>query len=160
VTREGDRDARPQHPAGRPPARGTRGDGQFAARAGDTGQHCPRCGTPRLSRGGGPLIEVGLLRSDPQLAARLSVFDRLCAGQAMPAWEQVSSRHDRIRQAAALTAETISVAAAAIVLFLRAVLALAAAVAAGGRARPPAQRRQRARPRPGSGRPAGPGGRA
>jgi len=56
---------------------------------------------PRLSRGGGPLIEVGLLRSDPQLAARLSVFDRLCAGQAMPAWEQVSSRHDRIRQAAA-----------------------------------------------------------
>ncbi len=40
---------------------------------------------PHLSRGGGPLIEVGLLRSDPQLAARLSVFDRLCAGQAMPA---------------------------------------------------------------------------
>ena len=49
------------------------------------------------------LIEAGLLRSDPQLAARLSVFGRLCAGQAMPAWEQVSSRHDRIRQAAALT---------------------------------------------------------
>jgi len=105
------------------------------------------------------LIEAGLLRSDPQLAARLSVFGRLFAGQAMPAWEQVSGRHDRIGQAAALTAETISVVAAAIVLLLRAVLALAAAVVPGGRARPPAQRRARAWPRPGSGRPAGPGGR-
>jgi hypothetical protein len=94
------------------------------------------------------LIQAGLLRSDPQLAARLSMFGRLSAGQAMPAWEQVFSRHDRIRQAAALTAETISLAAAAIFLFLRAVLALAAAVAQGGRARPPAQRRERARPRP------------
>ena len=94
------------------------------------------------------LIQAGLLRSDPQLAARLSMFGRLCAGQAMPAWEQVSSRHDRIRPAAALIAETISVVAAAIFLFLRAVLALVAAVAAGGRARPPAQRRERARPRP------------
>ena len=105
------------------------------------------------------LIQAGLLRSDPQLAAKLSMFGRLFAGQAMPAWEQVSSRHDRIRQAAALTAETISVAAAAIFLLLRAVLALVAAVAPVGRARPPAQRRQRARPRPRSGRPAGPGGR-
>src|SRR5215470_18040618 len=87
------------------------------------------------------LIEAGLLRSEPQLAARLSLFGTLCADQAMPAWEQVSSRHDRIRQAAALTAETISVAAAAIFLFLRAILALVAAVAQGGRARPPAQRR-------------------
>jgi len=104
------------------------------------------------------LIQAGLLRSDPQLAARLSMFGRLSAGQAMPAWEQVSSRHDRIRQAAALTAQTISVAAAAIVLLLRAVLALAATVVPGGRARPPAQRRERARPRPDSGRPAGPGG--
>jgi len=105
------------------------------------------------------LIEVGLLRSDPQLAGRLSVFGRLSAGQAMPAWEQVSCRQDRIRQAAALTAETISVAAAAIFLSLRAVLALVAAVVPGGRARPPARRRERARPRPESGRPAGPGGR-
>src|SRR6516164_1602524 len=94
------------------------------------------------------LIEAGLLRSDPQLAARLSVFGRLFAGQAMPASEQVSCRHDRIRQAAALTAQTISVAAAAIFLFLRAVLALAAAVVQDGRARPPAQRRERAPPRP------------
>jgi len=82
------------------------------------------------------LIQAGLPRSDPRLAARLSMFGRLSAGQAMPAWKQVSSRHDRIRQAAALIAETISVAAAAIFLFLRAVLALAAAAVAGGRARP------------------------
>jgi len=83
------------------------------------------------------LIQAGLLRSDPQLAARLSVFGRLCAGQAMPAWEQVSCRHDRIRQAAALIAETISVAAAAIFLSLWGVLALVAAVArAAGRGRP------------------------
>jgi hypothetical protein len=96
------------------------------------------------------LIEADLLRSEPQLAARLSLFGRLSAGEAMPAWEQVSSRHDRIRQAAALIAEAISVVAAAIFLFLRAVLALAAAVVPSSRARPPAQRRERARPRPGS----------
>ena len=60
------------------------------------------------------LIQAGLLRSDPQLAARLSIFGRLCADQAMPGQEQVSSRRDRIRQAAAF-------------LFLRAVLALVAA---------------------------------
>src|SRR4029077_16441591 len=88
------------------------------------------------------LIQAGLLRSDPQLAARLSMFGRLSAGQAMPAWEQVSSRHDRIRQAAALTAQRITVAPAAIVLLPRALLALAAAVVPGGRARPPAQRRE------------------
>lgn len=83
------------------------------------------------------LIQAGLLRSDPQLAARLSMFGRLSAGQAMPAWEQVSSRHDRIRQAAALIAETISVMAAAIFLFLRAVLALVAALVPGGQTRRP-----------------------
>ena len=104
------------------------------------------------------LIQAGLLRSDPQLAARLRIFGRLSAGQAMPAWEQVSCRHDRIRQAASLITETISFVAAAIFLFLRAVLALVTAVMQGDRARP-ARRRERARPRPGSGRPAGPGGR-
>jgi hypothetical protein len=92
------------------------------------------------------LIEVGLLRSDPQLAARLSVFGRLSAGQAMPAWEQVASRRDRIRQAAALIGETISILAAAIVVLLRAVTALAAAVVQGGRTPAPAQRRERTRP--------------
>jgi hypothetical protein len=60
----------------------------------------------------------------------------------------VSSRHDRIRQAAALIAETISVVAAAIFLFLRAVLALVAALVPGGRAKA----------RTGTA-PAGPGGR-
>ena len=92
------------------------------------------------------LIEAGLLRSDPQLAARLSVSGKLSAGQAMPAWERVPSRQDRTRQAAALIVETSSVAAAAITLWLRAVLALVAAVVMGGRARPHAQRRERARP--------------
>ena len=105
------------------------------------------------------LIQAGLLRSDPQLAARLSMFGRLSADQAMPAWEQLSSRHDRIRQAAAVIADTTSVVAAAIFLFLRAVLALVAALVPGGRARLPAQRREPARPRPRSGRPARPGGR-
>ena len=71
------------------------------------------------------LIQAGLLGSDPQLAARLSVFGRLCAGQAMPAWEQVpATRRDRIRQAAALTVQAITLAAAAIGLLLSAVLAL------------------------------------
>jgi len=103
------------------------------------------------------LIEAGLRRSDPQLAARLSVFGRLSADQAMPVWEHVSSGHDRIWQAAALIAETISLVAAAIVLLLRALLALVATVVPRGCARPPAQRRERARPRPLRGRPAGPG---
>ena len=85
------------------------------------------------------LIQAGLLRSDPQLAARLGIFGRLGAGQAMPAWEQVPCRRDHIRQAAALTAETISVVATAVFLFLRAVLALVAAVVPGGRAGPPAR---------------------
>src|SRR5260370_11496811 len=89
-----------------------------------------------------PLIQAGLLRSDPQLAARLRMFGRLFAGQAMPAWEQVSCGHDRIRQAAALIAETISVAAAAICLFLAAVLALPAALDPGGPAPAPPHRRQ------------------
>lgn len=106
------------------------------------------------------LIEAGLLRSEPQLAARLSMFSRLSAGQAMPSWERVTSRQESIRQGGALIVDTIGVVAAAIVLLLRAVLALIAAVVQGGRARPPAQRRERARPRVGSGRPAGPGGRS
>jgi hypothetical protein len=81
------------------------------------------------------LIEAHFLRSDPQLATKLSVFGRLSAGQAMPAWEQVATRRDRIRQAAALMAETVSIIAGATVVLLRAVLALAAAVV-GMRRRP------------------------
>ena len=69
-------------------------------------------------------IESGLLRADPPLAAMLGVFGKLSAGQAMPAWEQVPTRRDRIGQAAALTVQAVTLAAAAIVLLLRAVLAL------------------------------------
>ena len=75
-------------------------------------------------------IETGLLRSDPQLTAMLGIFGKLSAGQAMPAWEQVpTTRRDRIRQAAALTMQAITLAAAAIGLLLSAVLALLIVVA-------------------------------
>ena len=73
-------------------------------------------------------IETGLLRADPQLAAMLGIFGKLFAGQAMPAREQVPARRDRIRRAAALTVQAITLAAAAIGLLLSAVLALLIAV--------------------------------
>ena len=73
------------------------------------------------------LIEAGLLTSDPQLAGMLGVFGRLCTDRGMPAWEQVPSRKDRIRQAVALLIEAITVVAAAISLLLRTVLVLASA---------------------------------
>ena len=69
-------------------------------------------------------IEAGLLRADPQLAAMLGIFGKLSAGQAMPAWEQVPARRDRVRQAAALTVQAVTLAAAAIGLLLSAILAL------------------------------------
>ena len=69
-------------------------------------------------------IETGLLRADPQLAAMLGIFGKLFAGQAMPAREQVPARRDRIRRAAALTVQAITLAAAAIGLLLSAILAL------------------------------------
>ena len=74
-------------------------------------------------------IEAGLLGADPQLAEMLGIFGKLFAGQAMPAWEQVPARRDRIRQAAALTVQAITLAAAAIGLLLSAILALLIAVA-------------------------------
>jgi len=75
-------------------------------------------------------IETGLLRSDPQLTAMLGIFGKLSAGQAIPAWEQVpATRRDRIRQAAALTVQAITLAAAAIGLLLSAVVALLIVVA-------------------------------
>jgi hypothetical protein len=74
-------------------------------------------------------IESGLLRADPQLAAMLGIFGKLSAGHAMPSWEQVPTRRDRIRQAAALTVHAITLAAAAIGLLLRAILALVLVVA-------------------------------
>ena len=87
-------------------------------------------------------IEAGLLRADPQLTAMLGIFGRLSAGQAMPAWEQVPTRRDRVRQAAALTVQAVTLAAAAIGLLLSAVLALLIVVAG------PRHRRRRPAPGP------------
>jgi len=86
-------------------------------------------------------IQTGLLRADPQLAAMLGIFGRLSASQAMPAWEQVPTSRDRIRQAAALTVQAVTLAAAAIGLLLSAILALLLAVAG--------TRHRRRRPAPG-----------
>ena len=104
-------------------------------------------------------IESGLLRADPQLAAMLGIFGKLSAGQAMPAWEQVPTRRDRVRQAAALTVQAAALAAAAAGLLLSAILVLLLAAAG------PRPRRRRPAPRPGrtrrgrgaGGRPAGQG---
>ena len=74
-------------------------------------------------------IESGLLRADPQLAEMLGIFGKLTAGQAMPAREQVPARRDRVRHAAALTVQAITLAAAAIGLLLSAILALLIAAA-------------------------------
>ena len=82
-------------------------------------------------------IESRLLRSDPQLAAMLAVFARLSAGQRLPSWEQIATRLDRVRQAAALIAQEIAVIVAAVGLLVGAVFALFTAVIMGGRARPP-----------------------
>jgi hypothetical protein len=91
-------------------------------------------------------IEAGLLRTDPKLAAMLGVFGKLSAGQAMPSWEQVLTRRDRIRQAAALTVAAITLLAAATGLLLGAILALLIVVVRCGHARPPAARRHPAGP--------------
>jgi hypothetical protein len=87
-------------------------------------------------------IETGLLGADPQLAAMLGLSGKLTAGQAMPAWEQVPARRDRVRHAAALTVQAVTLAAAAVGLLLRAILALLL-VAAG-----PRHRRRRPAPGP------------
>ena len=88
-------------------------------------------------------IETGLLRSDPQLTAMLGIFGKLSAGQAMPAWEQVpATRRDRIRQAAALTVQAVTLAAAAVGLLISAILALVIVVAG------PRHRRRRPAPGP------------
>ena len=74
-------------------------------------------------------IESGLLGADPQLAEMLGIFGKLSASQAMPSWEQVPTRRDRVRQAAALTVQAVTLAAAAIGLLLSAILALLLVVA-------------------------------
>ena len=90
-------------------------------------------------------IESRLLRSDPQLAEKLSYFGKLSAGQRMPTWEHLDTRRDRIRQAAALIAQAIAVIAATIGLLFKAVVALVRAIVIGGRARPPQRARQQVR---------------
>jgi Protein of unknown function (DUF3040) len=89
-------------------------------------------------------IESGLLRSDPQLAAMLAVFTRLSAGQYLPAWEQVPTRQERIRQAAASIVKAIAVAVG---LLLNAVRAVGRAVATDDRTRPWIEGRSPAEPR-------------
>ena len=91
-------------------------------------------------------MEAGLLRTDPKLAAMLGVFGKLSAGQAMPTWERVLTRRDRIRQAAALTAKAIILLAVATGLLLSAILALLIVVVRGGHAPPPVRRRDPAGP--------------
>jgi hypothetical protein len=90
-------------------------------------------------------IGTGLVRSDPQLAAMLSVFARLSADEAMPAWEQVSSKRQSIRLAAALTVRVAILVAQTIALLLRAVLALLIVVGTRNGPRPPAPRSERTR---------------
>jgi len=100
-------------------------------------------------------IETGLLQSDPQLTAMLGIFSRLSAGEAMPAREQVLTRRQSIRQAAALTVEATTVVAEAIGLLLRAVLALVIAVGGSrhGHRRPAAGPERTRRGREAGGRP-------
>jgi hypothetical protein len=91
-------------------------------------------------------IESSLLRSDPHLAAMLAVFGRLSADQYLPAWEHITTRPDRIRQAAALITNAIAVMAAAIGLLLSAVLALLTAIVTGRPARRPESAREQTGP--------------
>jgi Protein of unknown function (DUF3040) len=92
-------------------------------------------------------IESRLLRSDPQLAAMLAMFDRLAAGQHMPGWEQAATRSpDRIRQAVVLVAKATVAIAAAFDLLVSAVLALLTALIVSGRARSPQPTRQQTGP--------------
>jgi hypothetical protein len=90
-------------------------------------------------------IESRLFRSDPQLTAMLAVFGRLSAGQRMPAWEQVATRLDRIRQATALIAEAIRAIAAAVGFLADAVRTLLSAIV-GRRVRRPQPTRQQTGP--------------
>jgi hypothetical protein len=91
-------------------------------------------------------IESRLRESDPQLAAMLTVFGRLSAGQGMPARERAATRLDRMRQAAALIAKAAAALAAATDLLVSAVLALLTALIMGSRARAPQPNRQQTGP--------------
>jgi hypothetical protein len=86
-------------------------------------------------------IESRLRRSEPHLAAMLIVFDRLAAGQCLPAWEQVPSRRDRIGQA---TAQAFAVLVATAIVLTRTVLNLITATCSDRRFRPPTPKPERA----------------
>jgi hypothetical protein len=93
-------------------------------------------------------IESGLLRSDPKLAAMLTVFASLCAGQRLPAGEQLATwGHmtiwlNRIRQAAALIAEAFTAMAMAAGLLAYAVRSLLCALVGRRAGRPQPARQQ------------------
>jgi Protein of unknown function (DUF3040) len=91
-------------------------------------------------------IESRLFRSDPHLAAMLTVFARLCDGQGLPAREQLATRQGRIRQSAALIAKAIAVMTAAICTLVRTVDALLTAAIMKSLGRPPQPARQQAGP--------------
>jgi hypothetical protein len=74
------------------------------------------------------LIKFGLLRSDPQLVAMMNVFSGLTAGQGMPSWEQMPTRGDRVREAAALIVVALVIAFTAALLMLRRLAAMVTAV--------------------------------
>ena len=83
-------------------------------------------------------IESRLRRSEPHLAAMLTVFDRLSAGQCLPAWEQVPVRRDRIGRAASQIARAVVIIAATVIILVRAVVALTTALFSDRRYRQPA----------------------
>jgi uncharacterized oligopeptide transporter (OPT) family protein len=91
-------------------------------------------------------IESRLLRSDPYLAAALTVFGRLSADERMPVGEQLTTRLERTRQAAIPIAKPIAAVAATIGLLVSAVLALLTGLVTGSPARPPQPTRQQAGP--------------
>jgi len=87
-------------------------------------------------------IESRLVRSDPHLAAMLTVFARLASGQRMPRWEQAATRLDLAQQAVALIAKAAAAMAAATSLLVSAVVALLSVLITGGRTRPSQPTRQ------------------
>ena len=89
-------------------------------------------------------IESRLRRSEPHLAAMLTVFDRLAAGQCLPAWEQIPARRDRIVQAATQIAHAIVVLAATAIVLTRTVLALITAPFSDRRSHPSVSKHERA----------------
>jgi hypothetical protein len=79
------------------------------------------------------VIEAGLRQSDPQLAAILAMFGRLCAGDRMPAWEELRSGQGRLSRAVNRILTAIAAAATAVSAQLRAALALITCAIRGAR---------------------------